>query len=558
MFTCSALKVGKLVGNEMTVYNDLKRILAINKDTTKLVVIYAFAIALLSLIIPISVQSLVNVVSFGTLIQPIVVLTIILFTILSIIAGLRIAQAVVVETIQQNVFATLNIDVVKYIPRLKIKCFAENRILTDINLFFEIQTVQKSLAVLLTTMIEIFFVGLFSMILIAFYHPLLLMFDIILVVSLIFVLIWPWKSGVKFALKECDAKHSVAEWLEEVAINTLLFKFSNRADEALKVVDSKIITYLQARKMHFKAILKHLISMNIVYVLANSALLGIGGYLVIKEQISLGQLVASELLVNALLYGFLRFSYYLDDIYDLIASSTKLSRLIDMEKESKLVEHKAATHANPYEGGITLLVKNLVVEQPLESEGCKPLSFSVSPGGVLAIYKAQGYLASAILDTLVGLRDNFKGAILINDLPIKDAYFQQLYANTLVLRRSEFFQGSLRENILIGSNTISQELIYKYFVRYHLAESLHQLPEGLESDMQVVKSTFSDYDILKLSYIRAMIHQPRLLLIDYYLDYFFNGDLLNAIQDLDTYTGTVILTTRREKILKHYTNQIVL
>ncbi len=545
-------------GSVMTLYQDVKRILLLNKDTTKVVVVYALAVALLSLIIPVSVQSLINIVSFGTLLQPILVLTIVLFVILSLVAGIRVLQAIVVETIQQSIFAKLSIQIAKHIPKLKLACFEQYRMLTVINMFFEIQTIQKSLAILLVTIIEIFLLAIFSMVLIAFYHPLLLVFDIILVLSLIIVLIWPWKQAVSYAIKECEAKHDVAEWLEEVTLNILLFKFSRKTEQALQRVDSKIITYLKVRKKHFSAILKHIVSMNIVYVLANSALLGMGGYLVVKEQISLGQLVASELLVNALLYGFVRFSYYLEDIYDLIASSTKLRLLTGMEEETYASSSRVAIEQDCYEHGINIIAENLVVSNECDQHADGPISFEARPGNVVAIYKTQGHLASLLLDTIIGLREAYKGTIMVNGLPFKDAYISELRANSMVLRRGECFSGTLRENLLLGVDTISNESLYKYIKRYHLAEALSYLPDSLESEMRLVKIRFTDYDLLKLSWIRVVVHQPKLLLIDYYLDYLFNSDLLNAIEDLSSYNGTVIISTRREKILQHYTSQVIL
>ncbi len=319
----------------MSVYKNTKEIVSISRDTFWVIFAYSCAIALLSLAIPVSIQTLINVVSFGSLLQPIIVITLALFVILAIIGGIRVAQAMVVETIQQRIFTNIGIKLAHFLPNLKMANYDECRVLELVNHFFEVPTIQKSLATLLVTGIEVSLMALFSMVLVAFYHPLLLLFDILLIISLLFALILPWKKALAYSIKECEAKHQFVSWLEEVVHNIFLFKLQGHAQYALSVADNKVVDYLEARKKHFTNILKHIISINIIYVVANTALLGIGGYLVLKSQLSLGQLVASELIINALLYGIVRFSFYMEDLYDLLASSNKVAKLFTIPSESR-------------------------------------------------------------------------------------------------------------------------------------------------------------------------------------------------------------------------------
>ena len=70
-----------------------------------MVVVFALVTGMLTLATPIAVEALVNTVAFGTLLQPLIVLSIILLTFLGFAASLRFLQRFVVELIQRRLFA---------------------------------------------------------------------------------------------------------------------------------------------------------------------------------------------------------------------------------------------------------------------------------------------------------------------------------------------------------------------------------------------------------------------------------------------------------------------
>ena len=173
--------------------------IGLDHSTLKVIILYGAAIALLTLAIPISVQSLIAVVSFGTLMQPILVISLVLFIILAVMAGLRVAQAMVIETLQQGVFAQIAFRIVSQLPKACSDHLEYEKQRPLMNFFFETETVQKMLATLLLIGVDIILVSLFSMILIAFYHPFLLIFDIVLISTMSIAIVWPWKKALYYA-----------------------------------------------------------------------------------------------------------------------------------------------------------------------------------------------------------------------------------------------------------------------------------------------------------------------------------------------------------------------
>ncbi|MEM1244338.1 MAG: ABC transporter ATP-binding protein [Pseudomonadota bacterium] len=545
----------------MTIYQHAKAIINFSRDTFWVVFIYAMSIALLSLVVPIAAQSLVNVVSFGTVYQPVVILTIIVFVVLTIMAGMRVAQAIVVETIQQRLFTEIGLKLANLLPKISIANFDKHRVSELVNRFFEVQTIQKALAVLLVTGIEICLLTLFSMLLIAFYHPLLLAFDILLIFALALALWLPWKKALKYAIAECEAKHTFAAWLEEIVHNIFLFKMQSHADYALDVADEKIADYLIARKKHFASILKHIFGVNIIYVLANAALLGIGGYLVIREQLSLGELVASELIVNALLYGFVRFSFYLEDLYDLLASCYKLASLthIPCETTQEVVPKKyLANSIHQLTGAPKIEVTGIKFATEKNQQVFDDLSFAVPAGKSLAILGNKGTGKSLIVDLVLGFRQAQAGVIKVNELPIQQYNLLYLRQHAALVRRIELFSASILENLLLQRTDISLDMIHGLLRQFNVANTIEALPEGLDTFISGSQMTMSSIELKKLMFIRAILTQPKLFIIDGALDNLPEVDLQLFLPYLKDHPSTLIITTRRQAIANYFDQHIIL
>ena len=83
------------------------------------------------------------------------------------------------------------------------------------------------------------------------------------------------------------------------------------------------------------------------YIFINILLLGIDSYLIINCQLSIGQLIAAEILVNIVLLGLLKFSQYLYDYYGFMVAICKILDLLEISKKDQPAsEHKTAILEN--------------------------------------------------------------------------------------------------------------------------------------------------------------------------------------------------------------------
>ena len=488
--------------------------------------------------------------------QPLAVLTFLVFIGLSTVSCFRIFQAIIVETIQQRLFVKTGLKLAKELPHIHYQTIENVNMLMSVNYFFEIPTIQKSIAMLLVTGLDLAFMGLISMLLLAFYHPLLLAFDIFLIIGLVIVILFPYRNALKYAIEESDAKHEVASWLEEIVKNLILFKMQSHDEYAFEVADRKLLRYVQERKQHFKSILKHLIGMNALYVFANAALLGSGGYLVIKEQLSLGQLVASELIVNALLYSFLRIGFYLEDFYDLLASSYKLGKLLNLPKDISQQDAKKEE--------LELIIPSFslscdnVSYQGTAQRILDRLSFTIPPSDKVAVLAETGRGKSILLDVLSGLREPSTGSIKINNVPLKEFSTKLYQKNITLVRHIELLSVSIYDNLVLQNKQITKNQVYSVLDALNLTATIESFPNGLETVVAASHLDIARPELNKLMLARGILTQPNLLLIDGLLDAVPPIDIPATVKYLQSMDSTVIVATVRQDIAELFTHRILL
>ncbi|MDA8793697.1 ABC transporter transmembrane domain-containing protein, partial [Bacteriovoracaceae bacterium] len=302
-------------------------------------VVYGIGVSILSLAIPISVQALVNTVSFGVLTQPIIILSFILLGLLILSGVLNAFQVYVIELFQRHFYTRVSTDITLKLLYSTPKELSKKNGVDLVNRYFDVMTVQKKIAILLTGGITIVLQTIVGLLLLAFYHPYFLIFDIIFIIML-----WPvWsiysKKAIIAATEESKSKYEMATWLEEIARINHFFKNTETKSFAIQRADQNIKSYLINRKKHFYYLFSQNVLLLIIYAVMSSFILGLGGLLVIKEELTVGQLVAAELIVTVILGSFSKFGKYLESIYDLIAATEKISSLyaIDQYKEPESI-----------------------------------------------------------------------------------------------------------------------------------------------------------------------------------------------------------------------------
>ena len=294
------------------------------------VVLFAFVSGILALATPLAVESLVNVVSWGTYIQPLIVLGLMLLTCLGLAGVLKVLQTVVVEMIQRRQFVRIVGDLAHRFPRANQASLIGAYPRELANRVFDIMTIQKATAILLLDGVSIVLTTIVGLVLLAFYHPFLLGFDMVLVMAMISITWLLGRGGIRTAIEESMTKYEVAHWLQDVLASPSVFKTGG--GEVLAIARSNQLTanYINARQRQFRVVIRQVIFAVGLQVVASTALLALGGWLVIDGQLTLGQLVASELVVTVVVGAFAKAGKSLEKFYDLMAGIDKVGHLLDI------------------------------------------------------------------------------------------------------------------------------------------------------------------------------------------------------------------------------------
>jgi ABC-type bacteriocin/lantibiotic exporter with double-glycine peptidase domain len=479
------------------------------------VFIYAIAAGLLSLATPVAVQALVNTVTFGTLLQPLVVLSILVMAALAFAALLRALNTHVVEVIQQRMFVRVALDASHRIPRVRQETFDRTYGPELVNRFFDVLTIQKTLSVFLLEGVSLVLQALIGMMVLAFYHPMLLAFDVLLIAATAFIILVLGQRGTQTAIEESKAKYAVAAWLEELARHPLAFRSREGAEHAEQQADLLARRYLGARRRHFSIVFRQVVGSLGLQVVASALLLGLGGWLVIQRQLTLGQLVAAELIVTAVLASFIKFGKHVENFYDLQAALDKLGHLVDLPLEED------GAHREPLprgQGGLPVRLRDVHFAHGEARPALRGLNLDLPGGAKVALVADSGGGKSTLADLLFGLRAPTGGRVEVGGVDTRRVSLSALRSQVALVRGVEVLEGSVLENVRAGRPTVGPDEARRALAAVELLEPVLAMPQGLDTPLGPGGAPLSSGQLGRLMVARALAGAPRLIVLDEVLE----------------------------------------
>lgn len=478
-----------------------------------MIVIYGVALGLLSLAVPIAVQSLVNTVAFGSLFQPLVVLTVLLAVALVGSAVLRALQVRIAEMLQRRLFVRIVAEISGRLPRVSAPALQAANGPELLNRFFDVFTTQKSVASLLLGGIDALLIALVGLVVLAFYHPILLAFDIVLIAGAVIVLIPLGRGGTTTSVAESKAKYAVAGWLEEMARHPLSFKLAGGSEFATHRAEVLARNYLDKRDNHFRVVFRQLMGALTIEVVASVALLALGGVLVIERQLSIGQLVAAELIVTAVVASIAKLGGKVEIFYDLVAAVDKLGEIFDLP-----LERSGGERPPRGEGDRGELVLDEVDLDVGDGDTFGPVSFRLAAGESTSLTGAPEHVTSSLVDAVFGLIPPRSGTIEIDGRDSRDLALTEMRARIAVIRGTEILPGCIADNLRAGNPDLTAEQAWNALSRVDLAAWAKAAPRGLETDLTADGSPLTRTQALALTIARAIAGGPSVLILDRTLD----------------------------------------
>lgn len=494
----------------------LARLLGQERKLVVNVYLYAALAGLFSLTLPLGVQAIIGLVSGGLILQPVVLLIAFVIVGTLVNGGLQLLQLGVVEAVQQRVFARLAFELTGRLQQVRLDRVTGIDLPELMNRFFEIKTIQKSLGKLLTDWVTAGLQVLFGLILLTFYHPYFSLFGVTLiaVLALIFYLTAP--KGWKTSLGESKYKYRVAHWLEEIARTTRAFKFAGKAALPVDRMDYFVGGYLDNRQAHFKVLITQSIAFVVFKTLITSGLLILGSTLVVNRQITLGQFVASEIVIVTVLLAVEKLILGLADVYDILTALEKAGHAANIPGES--LQGVAPTRSAP--GGLRVELRDVAFGyEGATSPAISGVSFVAESGARVGITGPPGSGESTLLSVLAGLFPGYEGVVTHNGVSLRDLDASRARALVAYVGQDlPLFDGTVEENISLGRPGIRTEHVLEMASRVGLDAWLHAQPEGLQTRIEARGRSVRLSAAKRILLARALAGQPQLILIDSFLD----------------------------------------
>ena len=500
-----------------TILARLNFILGLEHRILAIVVSYAVVIGLFALIVPLTVQELVNTFAFA--IQPIMIMTLaaIMLGALLFMGAFRVLQARAVEILVQRLYTRLAVAFTEALPQFRENVFLPQHT----NTFIEAELLPRALVAMLVDIVNVSVSGMIGMTILVMYHPYFLGYNTLLFASFVFLLTFFGRGGLRITQRVSRLHYKTFHWLQDIGINRLHFKSTDSLPLLLKKTDALVQDYVMARKTRSDILSGAQYKSAVIFqAFAHSGMIGLGGWLLSVGDITLGQFVAAEVIVGTLLLNLDTVARRMYAALYVLTSLDELSQLFALPKE-EVSSPLAASLPDPSLHGVRLTCRDVMYDAPDGTRIFEHFNLEIMPGEKISVISENSMSKTALALILAGLYHPTGGVIRYNDVDLRDVSLN--YVNQcrglMLDSHPTLFDGTLEENITLQRPSIRFDDLNWALRFVELEEEVDALPQGLEAPVEGNGANFTRSQILRILLARMIVTRPQLLV--------FNGSLHN-------------------------------
>lgn len=255
-------------------------------------------------------------------------------------------------------------------------------------------------------------------------------------------------------------------------------------------------------------------TMPLIELLANVGtvlILWYGGTLVIRGQLTLGEMVAFTAYLGQLVQPVRRLGMILPAVVQAIASGERVFEILDAQSE--VHDAPNAMALPPVRGKIRF--DNVSFAYFGRHKVLNGVSFEAQPGQVIALLGATGSGKSTIINLLPRFYDPTTGYIIVDGYDIRDVTLKSLRDQIgIVLQETTLFAASIRENLAFGKPDATDAEIFAAAEAAQAHDFIQELPEGYATRVGERGVTLSGGQKQRIAIARALLKDPRILILD--------------------------------------------
>jgi ATP-binding cassette subfamily B protein len=473
---------------------------------------YTVSVVIFGLLIPLATQSLVNTIAAGLFLQPLVILSLLVFGGLALAGFMQMLQISVVETVQQRIFATTALRIADVLARACNKNMRDEYAPELVNRFFDVLTVQKALAKLLVDGMTAVVQTVLGLAILGFYNPSLLLLDLMMVVGLIGITVLFGIGGLRTSIATSKEKYHVADWLEDIARCNVSLKVHGNRSYLARRADDAITKYLDQRQSYFKITLRQSGAFYIFQAFTQAIALAGGGWQVLSGNLTLGQLVAAQIIIGTVLAAMEKLIRQTDQFFDLLTGLDKVGNLTDMETE------RSGGSSLPFPEapqGLEVQCRNIKFSYANGRPVLDGVTMQLNAGDRVSLVGESGAGKSTLGMLLCGLDEPSHGTVEFDGIEVRTMCLDSIREHvSMIGYENELFDGTIEENILVGRENLTLKDVRWAVEIAQLANDVSEMPEGLHTKVISGGKNLSRGQVQRILIARAIVGKPRLLILD--------------------------------------------
>lgn len=238
-----------------------------------------------------------------------------------------------------------------------------------------------------------------------------------------------------------------------------------------------------------------------------------------------------------------------------IASGKRIGQIFELDSNINIVN----TNTNLNNDYITF--DNVSLTYSLSNEpSLENINFSIKKGSTLGIIGGTGSGKTSLIHLLLRFYEVSSGNLYLDNKLIQS--YDPVYLRDkigIVMQKASLFKGTIRDNILWGNNSATDEEILEALKNAQALDIVNS-KGGLDAEVEQFGRNFSGGQKQRLSIARALIKKPEILILDdssSALDYATDASLRKAIRNLSN-NMTVIIISQRTTSIEYADNILVL
>ena len=438
-------------------------------------------------------------------------MTLIMLALLLVQSFVQYFHTFLTNILGQSVIKDLRVNVFNHISSLRLKYFDRTpigqlitRTVSDLETIADIFS--EGLIVIIGDLLQVI-----AIITVMLYTDWRLTIVILIPMPFLMVASYVFKEAIKSAFQ--DVRNEISNlntFLQEHITGIKIIQYFARENQEIrkfKRINAK------HRDAHIRSNWYYSIFFPVVEIISAISLgllVWYGSESILANRISPGVVVSFIMFINMLFRPIRELADKFNTLQMGMVGAERIFNVLDTDEKT---ENKGTYQPEFLNGEIEF--KNVWFAYNDENWVLKDISFRVRPGETLALVGATGAGKSSTINILNRFYEINKGSVKIDGVDIQDYDLNYLRSNTATVLQDVFlFSDSVANNINLNNKEITREQIVNAAKEVGAEEFINRLPGAFDYDVMERGATLSVGQAQLISFIRAMVYNPRILVLD--------------------------------------------